>query len=50
MLGNETLIAQQRVNSQYITNALLTQTAVASLLDKKGQKAFKEIVKQLQDG
>jgi hypothetical protein len=50
MLSNESLIAQERINAQSVTEAILVQAAVSSLLDKKGQKAFKEIVKKLTNG
>ena len=49
-LLTEARLARKRLNMQFITQALLIQAAIASVLSKEGQKAFNELVKGLSNG
>ena len=46
----ETRLARQNLNSRLVTEALTTQSAIASVLSKEGGKAFKKLIKRLSDG
>lgn len=47
-LWAEVKIAHRRINNMLSNEATAVQMAVASLLTKKGQTAFKEFIKSLQ--
>lgn len=50
MLWNEVIIARDRVNGLASTNAILLQSAVASLLSKEAGKQFQKIIQDLTNG
>ena len=50
MLFTEAEIVRDRLNSMAVTQAILTQAAIASVVSKEGGKAFKELVEQLNGG
>lgn len=50
MLLIETRLAEQTVNRQLVTEAIVMQTTIASVLSKEGGKAFKKLVERLTDG
>lgn len=37
----------KRINDGLVTTAVLTQAAIISVMDKKGNKAFKELIEKL---
>lgn len=49
-LAMEAEIVRDRLNSLAVTQAILTQGAIGSVLSKEGAKAFKELVEQLNGG
>lgn len=50
MLFVEAEIVRDRINGLAVTQAILLQNAVASVISKEGGKAFKEIVERLSNG
>lgn len=50
MLLVEAEIVRDRLNGLAVTQAILLQRAVASVISEEGGKAFKEIVEQLSNG
>lgn len=50
MLWHEVSIARDRIDQRHVTEALLTQSAIMSVLDKKGSENFKKLIKDLSDG
>lgn len=49
-LWMEAEIIRDRVNGVMVSQAILIQGAVSSLLSKEGAKGFKELVESLNDG
>jgi len=43
-------LLESHINQQLITQALLTQAAVASIMSKEGAKAFKKLIMGLSNG
>jgi len=43
----EAEIARERINARIKTEMILTQSAIASALSKKGAAAFKELIEDL---
>lgn len=50
MLLVESEIVRDRINGMAVTQAILIQNAIASVISEEGGKAFTEIVEQLSDG
>lgn len=50
MLWEECQLVVERINSLEVTRAILLQSAVGSLISKKGQQAFKKLLKELDKG
>lgn len=50
MLAHEVAIARDRINRQHVTNAVLTQGAIISAIDKQGAKEFQKQIKRLSRG
>lgn len=50
MVFDECRLARERVNGVIVTQALLTQLAIASVLDKRSAAKFKETIKSLSEG
>lgn len=46
----ETRLAEQTVNRQLVTEAIVMQHTIASVLSKEGGKAFKKLIERLTDG
>lgn len=49
-LWHEADLARKRINLGHVTEALLIQSAVASLLDKQAAKDFQSLIRKLSDG
>lgn len=50
MLLVESEIVRDRINGMAVTQAILIQNAIASVISEEGGKAFTEIVEHLGDG
>lgn len=44
---SESLVVEKRINDAYVTTALLTQGAIISVLDKKGNEGFRKLIASL---
>jgi len=49
-LWAEAALARRRINMELVSQALLTQGAVASLLSQEGGKAFNEMIEGMVNG